>query len=132
MGFVAVVSLIVAGTFDHDQFVSSRPINRDMTHTHLGHGFRVPLRLPTLVGEAKPPVNPTFKIRHYISASLLVIPFFYVEGVSKAAKMLNSPRQLPYAPTPYSYMPNPALGATINLDEVCNHEPSVDGYHQQD
>lgn len=32
--------------------------------------------------------------------------------------MAASPRQLPYAPTPYSYLPNPALTATINLDEV--------------
>ncbi|KAI4171365.1 MAG: hypothetical protein LQ343_004321 [Gyalolechia ehrenbergii] len=31
--------------------------------------------------------------------------------------MTASPRQLPYAPTPYSYLPNPALTATINLDE---------------
>jgi hypothetical protein len=27
-------------------------------------------------------------------------------------------RPLSYAPTPYSYTPNPALSATINLDEV--------------
>lgn len=32
--------------------------------------------------------------------------------------MLPSPRQLPYAPTPYSYTPNTALSATINLDQV--------------
>ena len=34
--------------------------------------------------------------------------------------MLNSPgpRQLAYAPTPHSYMPNSALQATISLDEV--------------
>lgn len=32
--------------------------------------------------------------------------------------MLASPRQLSYAPTPYSYMPNPSLSSTINLDEV--------------
>ncbi|KAL8654845.1 MAG: hypothetical protein Q9210_001268 [Variospora velana] len=31
--------------------------------------------------------------------------------------MTASPRQLPYAPTPYSYLPNPSLTATINLDE---------------
>ncbi|KAL8700443.1 MAG: hypothetical protein Q9201_005448 [Fulgogasparrea decipioides] len=31
--------------------------------------------------------------------------------------MAGSPRQLPYAPTPYSYLPNPALTAKINLDE---------------
>ncbi|KAL8732795.1 MAG: hypothetical protein Q9181_003833 [Wetmoreana brouardii] len=31
--------------------------------------------------------------------------------------MAASPRQLPYAPTPYSYLPNPALSAKINLDE---------------
>ncbi|KAL8923829.1 MAG: hypothetical protein Q9208_004390 [Pyrenodesmia sp. 3 TL-2023] len=31
--------------------------------------------------------------------------------------MTASPRQLPYAPTPYSYLPNPALTATISLDE---------------
>ncbi|KAI4095145.1 MAG: hypothetical protein LQ344_001796 [Seirophora lacunosa] len=31
--------------------------------------------------------------------------------------MTASPRQLPYAPTPYSYLPNSALTATINLDE---------------
>ncbi|KAL8926930.1 MAG: hypothetical protein Q9172_001591 [Xanthocarpia lactea] len=31
--------------------------------------------------------------------------------------MATPPRQLPYAPTPYSYLPNPALTATINLDE---------------
>ncbi|KAI4198721.1 MAG: hypothetical protein LQ350_005105 [Teloschistes chrysophthalmus] len=31
--------------------------------------------------------------------------------------MATSPRQLPYAPTPYSYLPNPALTAKINLDE---------------
>ncbi|KAL8951271.1 MAG: hypothetical protein Q9222_002750 [Ikaeria aurantiellina] len=31
--------------------------------------------------------------------------------------MTASPRQLPYAPTPYSYLPNPALTAKINLDE---------------
>ncbi|KAL8905803.1 MAG: hypothetical protein Q9207_002416 [Kuettlingeria erythrocarpa] len=31
--------------------------------------------------------------------------------------MTASPRQLPYAPIPYSYLPNPALTATINLDE---------------
>ncbi|KAI4236265.1 MAG: hypothetical protein L6R40_006203 [Gallowayella cf. fulva] len=31
--------------------------------------------------------------------------------------METPPRQLPYAPTPYSYLPNPALTATINLDE---------------
>ncbi|KAL8972441.1 MAG: hypothetical protein Q9183_000545 [Haloplaca sp. 2 TL-2023] len=29
----------------------------------------------------------------------------------------SSPRQLAYAPTPYSYLPNPALTARINLDE---------------
>lgn len=32
--------------------------------------------------------------------------------------MTTPPRQLPYAPTPYSYLPNPALTATISLDEV--------------
>ncbi|KAL9132019.1 MAG: hypothetical protein Q9217_000147, partial [Psora testacea] len=32
--------------------------------------------------------------------------------------MLASPRQLPYAPTPYSYTPNTSLSATINLDQV--------------
>ena len=34
--------------------------------------------------------------------------------------MLSSPgpRQLAYAPTPHSYMPNSALQATISLDEV--------------
>ena len=34
--------------------------------------------------------------------------------------MINSPgpRQLAYAPTPHSYMPNSALQATISLDEV--------------
>lgn len=32
--------------------------------------------------------------------------------------MLTSPRQLAYAPTPHSYVPNPTLSATINLDEV--------------
>ena len=32
--------------------------------------------------------------------------------------MYASPRQTPYAPTPYSYTPN-TLSATINLDEVC-------------
>ncbi|KAL8709666.1 MAG: hypothetical protein Q9220_005606 [cf. Caloplaca sp. 1 TL-2023] len=31
--------------------------------------------------------------------------------------MTASRRQLPYAPTPYSYLPNPALTAKINLDE---------------
>ncbi|KAL8939999.1 MAG: hypothetical protein Q9216_003051 [Gyalolechia sp. 2 TL-2023] len=31
--------------------------------------------------------------------------------------MTASSRQLPYAPTPYSYLPNTALTATINLDE---------------
>ncbi|KAL8783678.1 MAG: hypothetical protein Q9213_004472 [Squamulea squamosa] len=31
--------------------------------------------------------------------------------------MTTPPRQLPYAPTPYSYLPNPTLTATINLDE---------------
>ncbi|MCJ1454819.1 Vacuolar protein-sorting-associated protein 28 [Mycoblastus sanguinarius] len=31
--------------------------------------------------------------------------------------MLASPRQLPYAPTLYSYTPSPSLSATINLDE---------------
>lgn len=31
--------------------------------------------------------------------------------------MTASPRQLSYAPTPYSYIPNPTLTATINLDE---------------
>ncbi|KAL8759528.1 MAG: hypothetical protein Q9184_003588 [Pyrenodesmia sp. 2 TL-2023] len=31
--------------------------------------------------------------------------------------MTASPRQLPYAPTPYSYLPNSALSATISLDE---------------
>ena len=30
----------------------------------------------------------------------------------------SSPRQLAYAPTPYSYLPNPALTAKVNLDEV--------------
>jgi hypothetical protein len=33
-------------------------------------------------------------------------------------KMVTSPRQLPYAPTPHSYVPNSAMSATINLDEV--------------
>lgn len=28
-------------------------------------------------------------------------------------------KPLSYAPTPYSYTPNTALSATINLDEVC-------------
>lgn len=32
--------------------------------------------------------------------------------------MVTSPRQLPYAPTPHSYIPNSAISATINLDEV--------------
>ena len=32
--------------------------------------------------------------------------------------MLPSPRQLPYAPTPYSYMPDSSLSANINLDQV--------------
>ena len=32
--------------------------------------------------------------------------------------MLSSPSQLPYAPVPHSYVPNTALSATINLDEV--------------
>ncbi|KAG8533839.1 uncharacterized protein KY384_001580 [Bacidia gigantensis] len=41
--------------------------------------------------------------------------------------MLSSPRQLPYAPTPYSYTPNTALSATINLDqEVKLSEASAD------
>lgn len=31
---------------------------------------------------------------------------------------MHSQRPLSYAPTPYSYTPNPALFATINLDEV--------------
>ncbi|MCJ1237654.1 Vacuolar protein-sorting-associated protein 28 [Varicellaria rhodocarpa] len=31
--------------------------------------------------------------------------------------MYAPPRQLPYAPTPYSYPLNPSLSATINLDE---------------
>lgn len=31
---------------------------------------------------------------------------------------MHSQRPLSYAPTPYSYTPNPALSATINLDEV--------------
>ena len=31
--------------------------------------------------------------------------------------MLASSRPLPYAPTPYSYTPNTALSATINLDQ---------------
>lgn len=31
--------------------------------------------------------------------------------------MLTSPRQLAYAPTPHSYVPNPTLSAKINLDE---------------
>ncbi|KAL9600936.1 MAG: hypothetical protein Q9219_002871 [cf. Caloplaca sp. 3 TL-2023] len=31
--------------------------------------------------------------------------------------MTSSPRQLSYAPTPYGYLPNLALTATINLDE---------------
>ncbi|MCJ1309640.1 Vacuolar protein-sorting-associated protein 28 [Agyrium rufum] len=32
--------------------------------------------------------------------------------------MYASPRQLPYAPTPYSYTPSSHLSATVNLDEV--------------
>ena len=32
---------------------------------------------------------------------------------------MYSQRPLSYAPTPYSYTPNPALAASINLDEVC-------------
>ncbi|KAL2051480.1 hypothetical protein ABVK25_008142 [Lepraria finkii] len=32
--------------------------------------------------------------------------------------MLAPSRQQPYAPTPYSYMPNPSLSATISLDEI--------------
>lgn len=31
---------------------------------------------------------------------------------------MHSQRPLSYAPTPYSYTPNPALSATISLDEV--------------
>ncbi|KAL8747517.1 MAG: hypothetical protein Q9190_000605 [Brigantiaea leucoxantha] len=31
--------------------------------------------------------------------------------------MATPPRQPPYAPTPYSYLPTPTLAATINLDE---------------
>ena len=32
--------------------------------------------------------------------------------------MLPSARQLPYAPTPYSYMPYSSLSANINLDQA--------------
>lgn len=32
--------------------------------------------------------------------------------------MLAPSRRQPYAPTPYSYMPNPSLSAIISLDEV--------------
>lgn len=32
--------------------------------------------------------------------------------------MYEPPRQPAYAPSPYSYVPNPSLAATINLDEV--------------
>lgn len=38
--------------------------------------------------------------------------------------MVTSPRQLPYAPTPHSYIPNSAMSATINLDEV-DAEPAL-------
>jgi hypothetical protein len=40
------------------------------------------------------------------------------ESYLPIAKMVTSPRQLPYAPTPHSYIPNSAMSATINLDEV--------------
>ncbi|MCJ1372687.1 Vacuolar protein-sorting-associated protein 28 [Loxospora ochrophaea] len=38
--------------------------------------------------------------------------------------MYTSQRPLPYAPTPYSYTPNPTLSATINLDEEVRLPPS--------
>lgn len=37
---------------------------------------------------------------------------------SSTLDMIASPRQLAYAPTPYSYTPNTSLSATINLDQV--------------
>jgi len=37
-------------------------------------------------------------------------------------------RPLSYAPTPYSYTPNPALSASINLDEVCPYIPCCDDW----
>ena len=45
----------------------------------------------------------------------------FITYCRSSAKMMHSPapRQLPYAPTPHSYMPSSALHATISLDEVC-------------
>lgn len=37
---------------------------------------------------------------------------------ARTPSTMHSQRPLSYAPTPYSYTPNPALSATINLDEV--------------
>jgi len=43
--------------------------------------------------------------------------------------MYEPPRQPAYAPSPYSYVPNPSLAATINLDEVlpCSCSSSCPG-----
>ena len=52
------------------------------------------------------------------SAYLELIIQLDSQVVEAVVKMVTSPRQLPYAPTPHSYIPNTAMSATINLDEV--------------